>query len=563
MKTYKPWNPTVAYLLPPSPRDWLAEDHLVYFLLDLLDQLDLSAIESAVQGKDHRGTRSFAPRMMVGLLLYGYCVGVFSSRKLEKATYEDVAFRVLCGGCHPDHTRISEFRRVHLEALRDLFLQVLKLCQRAGLVKLGHVAFDGTKMPANASKHKAMSYKRMLEEELRLKKEIEELLSRSEEADRADDDRYGEGVRGDELPEELRRRKSRLARIQEARAALEEEAKQARAQELEEQAERARERAANHADPKERKRAATVAEKKEAQAEEMRGDDNDAPPSFVTPEGLPMHQPKTKTDGTPDEKAQRNFTDPESRIMESGGSFEQAYNCQAGVDSEHQVIVSQAISNQSPDNGNLQPMMQQTVDNCGEAPDAASADAGYWAPGVSPAAAVLGIALYVSTARRKHGMAQEPIPDGPPPDDADEREMMRHRLRTVEGRETYARRKAIVEPVFGQIKEAQGFRRFLLRGMEKVSGEWSLVCTTHNLLKLFRATFKARDLASAAARTSQRLLFSLYCRLKRPNRAAQASSTALHGQETRFWGWFAHLARAHFRSPDPSGWGNILCATRS
>jgi len=499
MKRYKPWRPTDSYLLPPSPKDWLPEGHLVYFLLDLFPELDLSAIESVVQGKDHRGTRPYPPSMMVLLLVYGYCVGVFSSRKLEKATYEDVAFRVLAGGHHPDHTRLSEFRRIHLEALAALFLQVLKLCQKAGLVKLGHVAFDGTKMSANASKHKAMSYKRMLEEELRLKEEIEALLKCAEETDAAEDARYGEGVRGDELPEELRRRETRLARIQEAKAELEEEAKQARALALREQAERARERSETHDDSTERKRAATVAKKKDAQAKKMGGDDDDDPPSFITPDGLPMHRPKTKVDGTPDDKAQRNFTDPESRIMESGGAFEQGYNCQAGVDEEHQIIVSQAVSNQPPDNGNLPVLMAQTVDNCGQAPEAASADAGYWAPGVAKAATDLGIDLYVSTARRKHGAAQELVPDGPPADDADERERMRHKLRTEEGRETYARRKVIVEPVFGQVKEAQGFRHFLLRGLEKVSGEWSLVCTCHNLLKLFRAIMRTRGVATVAA----------------------------------------------------------------
>lgn len=498
MKRYKPWIPTDRYLLPPCPTDWLPKGHLVYFLLDLLSELDLSAIEGAVQAKDHRGTPPHPPAMMTLLLVYGYCVGVFSSRKLEMATYEDIGFRVLAGGLHPDHTRISEFRRVHLEAFRELFLQVLKLCQAAGLVKLGHIAFDGTKVQANASKHKAMSYKRMLEDELRLKKEIEALLKRAEETDGAEDNRYGEGNRGDELPKELQRRETRLARIQEAKAKLEEEARQGRALALQEQAERARQRSETHDDPTERKRAATVAKNKEAEADEMRGDDNDDPPSFTTPDGLPMHRPKTKVDGTPDDKAQRNFTDPESRIMESGGAFEQGYNCQAGVDEEHQIIVGEAVSNQSPDNGNLPAMMRQAVDNCGQAPDAASADAGFWLPGVTDLAAQLGIDLYVSTARRKHGTSQEPVPEGPPPENADERERMRLKLRTVAGREIYARRKAIVEPVFGQIKEAQGFRRFHLRGLAKVSGEWSLVCTCHNLLKLFRTTVKARELAYAA-----------------------------------------------------------------
>jgi len=353
---------------------------------------------------------------------------------------------------------------MHLEELRALFLQVLKLCQAAGLVKLGQVAFDGTKVQGNASKHKAMSYKRMLETELRLKQEIEALLKQGEATDQAEDARYGAGVRGDELPAELLRRETRLARIREAKAKLEEEAKQARAEELREQAEKARERAQTHADETERKRAATVAERKEEEAKVMGGDDE--PPPSRTPEGLPMHHPKTKPDGTPDDKAQRNFTDPESRIVESGGNFLQGYNCQTAVDAAHQIIVGQAVTNQSPDNGNLVPMVNDP---------------------------------YVSTARGKHGTSLLNPPPTPVIDNPDERELMRRKLSTPEGKAIYARRKAIVEPVNGQIKEAQGFRRFLLRGLPKVSGEWSLVCTCHNLLKLFRASIKARVLASAPA----------------------------------------------------------------
>jgi hypothetical protein len=426
------------------------------------------------------------------------------------------------------------------------------------------VAFDGTKMAGNASKHKAMSYERMLEEELRLKDEIEELLSRAEETDVAEDGRYGEGVRGDELPEELRRRETRLARIQKAREELEEEARQARALALREQAERARERSETHEDPTERRRAATVAEKKEAEAKEMGGDDNDEPPTFTTPEGLPMHRPKTDLDGTPDDKAQRNFTDPESRIMETGGAFVQGYNCQAGVDEDHQIIVSHAVSNQSPDNGNLPPMMRQTVDNCGQTPAAASADAGFWAPGVTKAATDLGIDLYVSTARRRHGVAAEPVPDGPPPDDADERERMRHKLRTEQGRETYARRKATVEPVFGQIKEAQGFRHFLLRSMEKVGGEWSLVCTCHNLLKLFRGTIKARDPAVAADATSiRRPLALLSPRSEQLHTADQAARTAFVRHEALLRGLEAVPTTCRFDVPDAPRYGSLVFATGS
>jgi len=497
MKTYKPWSPTASYLLPPSPLDWLPTGHLAYFLLDVAGELDLSGIEGKVQAMDHRGTPPYSPRMMVVLLLYGYCTGVYSSRRIEKATYEDVGFRVLAGGQHPDHSRISEFRRVHLEELRALFLQVLKLCQAAGLVKLGHVAFDGTKVQGNASKHKAMSYKRMLETELRLKQEIEALLKQGEATDQAEDARYGAGVRGDELPAELQRRETRLARIREAKAKLEEEAKQARAEELREQAEKALERAQTHADETERKRAATVAAKKEEEAKAMGGDDE--PPPSRTPEGLPMHHPKAKPDGTPDDKAQRNFTDPESRIVESGGNFLQGYNCQTAVDAAHQVIVGLAVTNQSPDNGNLVPMVEQVKENCGQAPEVATADAGFWTPGVAQAVSEVGSDPYVSTARRKHGTSLLNPPPTSVIDNPDERELMRRKLSTPEGKAIYARRKAIVEPVNGQIKEAQSFRRFLLRGLPKVSGEWSLVCTCHNLLKLFRASIKARDLASVPA----------------------------------------------------------------
>jgi transposase len=486
MKSYKTWTPTQPYLLPPSPLEWLPEGHLVYFMLDVVEELDLSPIEDTYQAKDRRGTRPYAPHMMVALLLYGYCVGVYSSRKLEKATYEDVGFRVLSGGYHPDHTRISEFRRQHLENLRGLFLQVLRLCMKAGLVKLGHVALDGTKVQANASKHKAMSYDRMVEMEKRLKVEIDELLTRAESTDKAEDERYGEGVRGDELPEELRRRESRLERIRQAKKELEREARHARTAVLQEQAERARQRSEKHPDPVERKRAATVSKRKAAEAEQM-VDDDDEPPSATGPGGLPHHRPKTKLEGTPDPKAQRNFTDSDSRIMESGGSFLQGYNSQLAVDDEHQIILAQDITNQASDNGNFTPMVEQVVDNCEQAPKVTTADAGYWSPEAARDVEKLGTDAHISTERRKHWQTDTSVTGGPPPDDADELRKMRHKLRATEGRAIYARRKAIVEPVNGQIKEARRFRRFLLRGFDKVRAEWALVCTGHNLLKLYRA----------------------------------------------------------------------------
>lgn len=488
-KKYKPWSPTQAYLLPPSPTQWLPEDHLVYFVLDLVAELDLSAIERVLQAKDPRGTRPYSPHMMVALLLYGYCVGVFSSRKLEKATYEDVAFRVLCANNHPDHTRISEFRRVHLDALTTLFLQVLKLCQRAGLVTLGHVALDGTKIQANASKHKAMSYERMEKNQERLQKEIDVLLKRAETTDSLEDERYGRGVSAEQLPQELKRREDRLATIKKAKAELEREARYARAAHLEQMAEVNRGKASDPERPdKYRESDAKRAAEQERQAAKLKGDDDDEPPPSHTSRGLPNHRPNTTVHGKPEAKAQRNFTDPDSRIMKDGrGAFIQGYNCQTAVDEAHQIIVAVAVGNKSPDNGNLMPMLKQTQANCGHTPKKMSADSGYWSPEVPAEADDLGTQVYIATEARKERKRGVRVTEGKAPPGASAHEAMWHKVRTEEGRKVYARRKVIVEPVHGQQKEARGFRRFLLRGLKKVQGEFDLVCTAHNILKLFRA----------------------------------------------------------------------------
>jgi transposase len=496
MKQYKSWNPDQEYLLPPSPREWLPAGHLAYFIIDVVSELDLGAIEGSVQAKDPRGTMPYAPAMMVALLLYGYCVGVFSSRKIERATYENVAFRVLAGDHHPHFTRINEFRKQHLVVLKGFFLQVLKLCQKAGLVKLGLVALDGTKIQGNASKHKAMSYDHMLKSELQLQGEIDELLSRANEVDDKEDVRFGSGQREEDLPAELQRRQDRLAKIREAKQQLESEAMAARARELREQAERARQRAETHVNPVERKRAATMAANRAAQARELdpdASDDDTTPPT--TASGLPMHEPQTTKQGVPDDKAQMNFTDPDSRIMESGGAYLQGYNCQAVVDAGHQIIVASAVSNKAPDNGNLVPMIKMTIENCGAAPTKGLADAGFWNVDAPAACDALGTETLISTARARHGTQDAATASGSvdatpetttTPQMQSAREQMRAKLETEEGRRAYARRKVIVEPVFGQVKEARGFRRFLLRGLEKVEAEWALVCTGHNLLKLFR-----------------------------------------------------------------------------
>ncbi len=468
--------------------DWLPEGHLVYFLLDVVKQLDMSAIESKIQEKDARGTRPYSPAMMLALLIYGYCIGLRSSRKIERATYEDLAFRVLAGGQHPDHTRISEFRRTHLDAFKDLFKQVLQLCRKAGLVKLGRVAIDGTKVQANASKHKAMSYQRMQELEKRLEKEIEELLEQAEQADAEEDARFGPGQREEDLPGELQRRETRLERLREAKAELEEEARASRAAWLRERAHRLRERAAQ--DPentKARKMRWTRAQRYMEEAKQLDGiDDDDSQPPGVSGE-LPRHRVRTQADGTPHPKAQRNFTDPDSRIMESKGTFLQAYNGQAAVDGSGQIILAEDLTNQCPDNGNLAPMIQQIEANCGEVPEKVTADSGFWHSEVVETCSQLGTEVYIATERRRHWDRDDTMTEGEPPEDLSALEAMRWKLRTEQGRQIYAERKWIVEPVFGQMKEIQGFRRFLLRGLEKARAEWSLQCLTHNLLKLFRS----------------------------------------------------------------------------
>ena len=374
-KKYRPWQPRQSFLLPPSPLDWLESDHLAYFILDLVDELDLSGIESAIQSKDGRGTRPYSPRMMTALLLYAYSVGVYSSRKIERATREHVAFRVLSGGAHPYFTTIHEFRTVHAEALSSLFDQILELCQKAGLVKLTHVAVDGTKVQASASKHKAMSYARMVEEETAIQKQVREWFRRADEEDAREDAEYGVGKREHDLPEELRRREDRLRLIRKWRKELEEEAKASRAAELQDQAARARERAQTEPRQKVRRANRSRAARCDEQAKEMSSVSRE---EFFTSTGLPKHRIRALPDGTPHPHAQWNFVDSESRILEHGGTFVQGYNCQLAVDSENQIIVAQAVTNQSPDNGNLLPMLEQVEANCEESPAVVTADAGYW-----------------------------------------------------------------------------------------------------------------------------------------------------------------------------------------
>jgi transposase len=486
MKTYRPWNPDRTYLLPPSVREWLPDDHIALWLIDLVGELDLRAIEEPIQAEDPRGEKPYSPRMMVTLLLYGYSTGLFSSRKLARATWTDVGARVIAAEQHPHFTTVNQFRLDHLEALNALFCQVLDMCAKAGLVNLGHVALDGTRIQANASKHKAMSYERMKKTEERLKKEVTDLLARAAEADAAEDATYGADNDGFSIPEELRRRETRLERIRKAREALEREAAEARRLALEEQAERARDAAAAASEPTEAAKLERRAQARDREASKVGKRGGVAIPG--SQDGLPFHTVSHEADGTPKPKAQRNFTDPDSRIMHASGTYMQAYNAQLAVEETHQIIVAQALTNQGPDVQHLAPIVERIRENIGNYPDKVTADAGFWSEENAQYCAENGVDAYISTRRRCH---EEPA-DGPsvPQQPINARSatalVMAAKVTSTTGGAIYAKRKWTVEPVFGEIKEARRFRRFSLRGLGKTRAEFSLVCTGHNLLKLWK-----------------------------------------------------------------------------
>jgi transposase len=443
-KQYRPYEPDQRLLLPPNLDEWLPENHMARFVRDVVGELDLGEITRYYERED-RGFPPYHPRMMTQVLFYAYVVGIPSSRKIERKLQEDVAFRFLAAGNQPDFRTVAEFRRRHLGALSKLFVQVLLLCQEAGLVKLGHVSLDSTKVKANASKHKAMSYERMVKSEVQLEKEIRELLQNAQETDEAEDRQYGKDKRGDELPEELSRRVSRLNKIREAKAALEAKAK------------------------------ALMEQKKE---------ERKALEESARQEGKKVSGSEPKFDDRPDPKAQRNFTDPESTIVKGPDGFIQGYNCQAAVDAEAQVVVACEVSTNAADSVQVETMTAEILENLGELPRIASLDAGFYSEANVDGLSSLGVDPYIPPDRQKH---REPSPSparGPIPKNATAKDRMRRKLRTQKGRRIYARRKAIVEPVFGQIK-GRGFRQFLLRGQQKVRGEWSLICMTHNLRKLY------------------------------------------------------------------------------
>jgi transposase len=442
-KTYRDWSTDQAYLFPPSPHDWLPEGDLVYFLTDTVAALDLSPIFAHYE-RELRGQPPFHPRMMVALLLYCYATGTRSSRKIMRRCQVDVACRVIVGEDIPDFRTISDFRKIHLTRLEALFVEVLKLCALAGLAKVGTIALDGTKVKANASRHKAMSYDRMKSEEERLKKEIAEILAEAQTVDNAEDKQHGPDRHGDELPDELARRQSRLAKIQGARKLLEE---------------RARLEAAEEA-------ARRQAEKK-------------SPPATPPAEAVP------------DPKDQINFTDPESRIMKaSNKGWDQCGNAQA-VTNEHQIILAADVTDQANDVRQAVPMVDQTranLDAAGvkESIKAALGDSGYYSESNATDLKRRGIEPYLATERLKHHEKVASAPRGRIPKGLSAKQRMARKLRTKVGREMYAKRKGMIEPIFGQLKQVLGLRQFSMRGLASMGGEWRLMATVHNLLKLWR-----------------------------------------------------------------------------
>jgi transposase len=482
VKSYRPFAPDQIYLLPPSPRDWLPTGHLAYFVLDLVRDLDLSDIERPLQAKDARGERAYSPTMMVSLVLYAYSTGVFSSRRIERATVEDIAFRFLSAGEHPHFTTINGFRGSHREALANLFVQVLQSCMSAGLVKLGHVAIDGTKMKANASKHKAMSFDRMVKDDVRIRAEVEALLARADETDAAEDVEEGTF----DPQEEIRLREERLKKMAEVREALRRETAAKRAARLEEQAAELREKATLPSTaPRDQKGFVTLAAIRDQKAKKLKPSPSDDPDDDDSDDDLPRHTPPSTPDGEPKPNAQRNFTDPQSRIMFRDGSFLQAYNAQIAVDEEHQIIVAAALSNQGPDTEYFDPMLRRVVDNCG-VPSRVTADAGYFSPSNVKLAESMGTEPFIATGGQRR--------DGAPDEESrpiaargTTAQQMNALLQTKAGHSAYAKRKSTVEPVFGQIKSCRGYRQVSFRGLLKSRCEWLLVCATHNLLKLWRS----------------------------------------------------------------------------
>lgn len=440
-KQFRAWKIDEVQLLPPSVQDYVGKDHLSRLIVSLVrESLDLSEIVARYRGDV--GQPPFDPRQMTALLLHGYASGVYSSRRIARACVERADFMMIAAGDPPDFRTLSEFRRQHLEKLAGLFVQVLRLAQKAGLVKLGHVALDGTKIRANASKHKAMSYERMKKREAELAAEVDRWLKAAEAADREEDARYGDR-RGDELPDWVADKQKRLEKIRQAKAELEAEARAAADQERQ--------------------------HRQKAQEQRQAAGRNKSGKAAAPPQEEPPA------------KAQRNFTDPESRILKAKDGFVQGYNAQAAVDGAAQIIVAHGLVAQTSDQDQLVPLLDGIKANLRRRPKEASADAGYCSEANLKALRKRRITGYVAIGRAKHPGAGKPNLTGRLT------KAMRTKLKRAGWRSRYRLRKQIVEPVFGQIKQARGFRQFLLRGLAKVKAEWALVCTAHNLTKLAAA----------------------------------------------------------------------------
>jgi transposase len=440
---FRPYHPEQSYLLPPSPKDWLEEGHLAYFIADVVDTLDVNCFYAPYEG-DGRRNSPYDPRMLLKVLVYAYASGVFSSRKIARKLGEDVAFRVLGAENFPDHRTINRFRQEHVEEFAGIFAQVVKLAREMKLIRMGTLAIDGTKVRANASKHKSMSYGRMKEQEQKLKTEIEDLLRRAQQIDEAEDEKYGADRRGDELPEELRIREQRLKRIQEAKQRLEERQK-------------GEDRAAG------------------------RKPDDGKWASGVRPQG--GRSKHGREFGEVPEKKQENFTDPASRIMKTQDGFQQCYNGQIAVEGKSRLIVANEVIQNAADNGCLVPMTEAAKANTGRKPRRVLADAGYRSEDGFQKLAEKKITAYVALGREgKTAKKLLPCAENP------HTQAMEQRLNSEPGQRWYRKRKALAEPPFGWIKHVLGFRRFSLRGLKKVQGEWQLVCAALNLKRIAALT---------------------------------------------------------------------------
>jgi transposase len=459
------------FLMPPSLQDWLPENHLARFIADVVNELDLSSIYAEYERKDGRGLSAYHPLLITRLLLYGYCIGTTSSRKIEQATHDNVAFRYLSADQHPDHDTLAAFRQQHLEALAGLFVQALRLCQKAGLVKLGNVAIDGTKIKANASTRRSVGYEKISEREQHWRSEVERLLNQAQQTDQDEDQRFGVGQPADPLPDDLASAQKRLQRLQQARTELEQEAKE----QLQAAVNDLPLRKAGR--PSKAEQASKTTKSRQQRDKEtkrrIRAAKNAAAPS-----------------------RQYNFVDADSRVMKDNGSkaFVQGYNVQIAVDAHAQIIVAAEITQQTTDRQQLVPLVKTVRSSAQATPETITADAGYWDTTSLLDPTLQGIQVLVTP-------DSNPQPPGAPlPPTAPRNEQairMREALASQEGKARYALRKSTVEPVFGQIKEARGIRRFRLRSLPKVTSEWKLICATHNLLKLFR--FRAAAAIAAVA----------------------------------------------------------------